>query len=354
MSRSRSTAAAPSSDTGGAGKAIRWLLTGGAIVGGAMFLRSLLRGTAPSNASRYAQFTAGQKFHEAAGFHRGRAAQTDWHGEQQQARQKKQQQQQQQQQRSQEAYWQQQQRQYEDEFRSRQQSRLDHNWDEAKSDFKRFSEFQERERERFGRSGSSGVSESDFSWNWREADPEFELLKEQARADYVQSKFAYRKRSKMIRRYQSWNPNRDPEDMDDDEAAARIGREFDEKYAAFRQLQKQIAYSPKHLAAREMLFGNFTVSQHGAGGNLHGIGGADASPTAPVSNSTPPPLSIESVKVAYRERAKLCHPDINGGDSEKFKQLTEAYELLLDTLETMAKSAPQTRPRGTSTNTAAQ
>ena len=40
----------------------------------------------------------------------------------------------------------------------------------------------------------------------------------------------------------------------------------------------------------------------------------------------------EQVKEAYREMAKKYHPDTNQGDKdaeEKFKQLTNAYSLLL-------------------------
>ncbi len=47
----------------------------------------------------------------------------------------------------------------------------------------------------------------------------------------------------------------------------------------------------------------------------------------------PPDASAEEIKKAYRKRAMACHPDRNPGDheaEEKFKQATEAYEVLGD------------------------
>ncbi|PSQ44826.1 molecular chaperone DnaJ [Halobacteriales archaeon SW_7_68_16] len=36
----------------------------------------------------------------------------------------------------------------------------------------------------------------------------------------------------------------------------------------------------------------------------------------------------ERIKRAYRERAKTVHPDADGGDSDRFKRLNDAYEVL--------------------------
>lgn len=44
-------------------------------------------------------------------------------------------------------------------------------------------------------------------------------------------------------------------------------------------------------------------------------------------------VSIDEIKIAYREQAKKYHPDINRGDSyseEKFKEINEAYKILSD------------------------
>lgn len=46
----------------------------------------------------------------------------------------------------------------------------------------------------------------------------------------------------------------------------------------------------------------------------------------------PQDASKEDIKLAYKKLAKILHPDAGaGGDEEKFKKLSEAYEVLSDT-----------------------
>ncbi len=40
--------------------------------------------------------------------------------------------------------------------------------------------------------------------------------------------------------------------------------------------------------------------------------------------------SSEEIKKAYFRLAQLHHPDKEGGDAEKFKQINEAYKVLMD------------------------
>ncbi|WP_255448469.1 J domain-containing protein [Telmatospirillum sp. J64-1] len=48
-----------------------------------------------------------------------------------------------------------------------------------------------------------------------------------------------------------------------------------------------------------------------------------------------PPLTLAGLRLRYRELVKLYHPDVTGGDKaaeERFKQIGQAYNLLLKTL----------------------
>lgn len=65
-----------------------------------------------------------------------------------------------------------------------------------------------------------------------------------------------------------------------------------------------------------------------AGGDRRGRT-TDAGPTPREAYETlgiDPDASPETVRRAYRERAKSLHPDADGGDEEAFKRLNDAYE----------------------------
>ena len=38
--------------------------------------------------------------------------------------------------------------------------------------------------------------------------------------------------------------------------------------------------------------------------------------------------SVDDIKSAFRRLARIHHPDVNQGNSEKFKEINEAYEVL--------------------------
>jgi DnaJ-class molecular chaperone len=53
--------------------------------------------------------------------------------------------------------------------------------------------------------------------------------------------------------------------------------------------------------------------------------------------------SQEEIKKAYRKLAMQCHPDRNGGDDAKFKQVQEAYATLSDSQKRQQYDNPQPR-----------
>lgn len=54
--------------------------------------------------------------------------------------------------------------------------------------------------------------------------------------------------------------------------------------------------------------------------------------------------SAEEVKAAYRKAALRCHPDVNNGDAEQFKRITEAYEALLRPQQVALETTPSSYP----------
>jgi hypothetical protein len=80
--------------------------------------------------------------------------------------------------------------------------------------------------------------------------------------------------------------------------------------------------------------------------DLFGIFDGASPPPPPKSQASPQqdalnvlelshPLTIEVVKARYKQLAKIHHPDANGGDKaaeERFKQITEAYHVIMEEL----------------------
>lgn len=55
--------------------------------------------------------------------------------------------------------------------------------------------------------------------------------------------------------------------------------------------------------------------------------------------------SVEQVKKAFRQQAKMCHPDM-GGDPVRFRLIKEAYELLRTMSVPRLRRLPLTHSRG--------
>jgi curved DNA-binding protein CbpA len=43
-----------------------------------------------------------------------------------------------------------------------------------------------------------------------------------------------------------------------------------------------------------------------------------------------PQADRAAVKAAFRTLAKACHPDVQGGDEQRFKEIADAYAILVD------------------------
>jgi len=62
---------------------------------------------------------------------------------------------------------------------------------------------------------------------------------------------------------------------------------------------------------------------------------ATAEERAMVTLDLTPPVTIIALKARYKQLVKLYHPDANGGDKaaeEKFKDISEAYRIVMDSL----------------------
>ena len=43
-----------------------------------------------------------------------------------------------------------------------------------------------------------------------------------------------------------------------------------------------------------------------------------------------PKADRAAVKVAFRNLAKVCHPDVQGGNEQRFKEIADAYAILVN------------------------
>ena len=225
------------------------------------------------------------------------------------------------------------------------QAYYEQKWRAAQSDYERYENLQRQARESWSsaQQADSGFrsSFSDWAQQFRDHDPEIEFSVDQARADYVQSKFHSQKSTKRINRYETWSgaataSNLNKEEQEEWRQAMARGEDEDEfkmRFQAYRALQRQMTVDPKYVQARQLLFGLPSTSDPSATS-------ASTSTSSPPDSSMPSassPLTSQDVRRAYFQQAKLCHPDISGGDSLRFQKLTDAYELLIETLEPMEK-----------------
>lgn len=249
-------------------------------------------------------------------------------------------------------------------------------WRQAKSDFEKYDNLQEQARMAYSNdssSSSSSSSNSDSSssssstsssgfqeWSknvWRTSfhdhDPALEFSLDQARADYVQSKFHSLKQSKRrTRHYQTWNGaidfERDQAETAEEEAEWKLARErgeeeitFRRRFQAYRTMQREFETHPKFIEARAILFDTpDSEAPDDTSTSSQSISSASTS-TSP-SDGAPLFLTSHAIRRAYFARAKECHPDIVGGDSLKFQKLTDAYELLLETIQPLEKKHTHT------------
>jgi hypothetical protein len=232
-------------------------------------------------------------------------------------------------------------------------------WAHHKSDFAKYEAFLAAERAHNAHRAAAAAETvfGEFMSSLGTQERSFQLGREQARADYVQSKFMHLKRGRKILRYESWAGTRasEADDADgdfDDSEAARAGRDANEaegkSQRAFSAIQRQLATQPRFVLARQLLF---APASSAAASSSSSSSPDSAAPFSPLASSAfggggAPlgPLSVDAVRTAYFQRAKLCHPDISGsGNREQFQRLTDAYDLLIETLEPIEKQAMQQR-----------
>jgi len=371
--RRSGSAAARSQRSASSDDSSPWRWVGGAavFVGGALLVRSLLRGTAPSTSSAYVMHrNATQRAPEmppmwraptpeyqpppgtlgAGGRRAASGAQHTSHSQKQQSSHSTAGSTHYQEQRD--AQHQEARRQQQRHAEERAQRQREAEFDAAgaaepkvkKSDFARYEAFAEAERAHYASQAAAGGD--DFT-SLSDASRAFEMGREQARADFVQSKFMHLKRSKRILGYQSWTGARAAADEDIDEADWNADANEADATASgsFRAIQRQMATQPRFVHARQLLFAPpaapttpGTGSESGLPAAPHTLfaGGAHR-PTTPLG-----PLTVNAVRTAYFTRAKLCHPDM-GGNPEHFQRLTDAYDLLIGTLQPLEKQLQQRR-----------
>jgi len=93
-----------------------------------------------------------------------------------------------------------------------------------------------------------------------------------------------------------------------------------------------------HGLGEEGISDGFGPMGGGAGGN--GGNGTRRGPQTPEIKAMAvldlhPPLTVSAVKTRYKELVKRHHPDANDGDKaseEKFKQIADAYQTIMDSL----------------------
>ncbi len=347
-----------------------WVGAAAVLVGGALLVRTVMRGTAPSTTSNLNMYRNAAKgmsdkppsWRKAAPEYRpeagtmgagGRRATPASEQTQQSYTHFKQQQDKQKAEEKADEQWEQQQR--ERAYDASQKGATGSSdptssrW-HRQSDFARYDAFQQAAREHFasqmhdaGPGGGKFVPLIDV-------DRSFDFNRNQARADYVQSKFMHLKKgSKKIHKYESWTGrSRSPaegDEFDDEFAAAAEG---DESQGAFKAIQRQLATAPRYVVARQLLFGTPTTEA----ASFADASEPAATPASPFlragklgqSAAGPAILSVNAVRTAYFLRAKQCHPDVpGGGNREQFQRLTDAYDLLIGTLAPLEGRRKQMR-----------
>jgi hypothetical protein len=339
-----------------------------ACVGTGLLVRSLLKGTAPSQGSRYSKFVQQQEAQatNTAGWRPSQSASSAY-GQHQQSSQQyhKQSYQQSSYQQSQQTQQQQQQQQsHQDPFTRRsdshsaqsdsssaRQAAYDRKYRQAQSDYEKYERLQQQARENWKpRAGEPGYREDGSPLGaqtgeayipFRDHDPIFEQEMDRARADYVQSKFHALKSSKRILKYQTWAQSRKSgsggafgEDGDGEEEEGEAEESMRRRFGAWRNVQRQMATHPKFVQARQLVFGSDGGSSQPPPSN------SDAALASAYTSSdgSLPFLTSQVVRSAYFTRAKTCHPDVAGGDARRFQELTDAYELLIETIEPMERT----------------
>lgn len=137
-----------------------------------------------------------------------------------------------------------------------------------------------------------------------------------------------------VRAYnKSWNYYKDMtlDEVEDDLRRDKVGRRPTWPFGAAK-----LAYPFDAEAA----FNDFSVFQNQTSGHNQtsrsGNGRRTAAEKAMAVLDLLPPVTVRAVKARYKELVKRHHPDANGGNKaseEKFKQINQAYETIMASLE---------------------